>query len=170
MRKAVSWLLVAALWSCANAAHAITIVVGNAPPMLLLLVGSAGAAIPVVTFDLTHSRVGDGTPVTGSPARVRILAIALATPANSRTAILTADSASRPLRSGSHEIPFTHVYWTSSSPDIPSGRFNGTTDQTLASFLNSRIVSAAHTFVYDNDIVPPAGVYTGQVTYTLSMP
>jgi len=163
-----SFLALAAFLLFATAAEAITIVLPDAPrPRIRIQVGGPGGGIDVVTFTVPATNVGDGTPVT-NPTPIEVRVEFRAAPANSRTAVLTANS-STPLSNGVDTIPFTTISWTSSDPDIPSGTFNGGV-QTLMSFLNSRRVTSFHTFTYANDVVVAAGTYTGRVTYTLTAP
>ncbi len=161
-------------------AEAATIVVGNAPTRVRLRVGATGGAIDVVTFSVPAGSVGNGTPVAGTVTasgvcaanNVLIDAEARATPADSRTATLSADS-SMPLSSGADTIPFTEIEWTASgyAPiTIPSGAFSGAAGQVLTSFQNSRRARQCHAFSFRNTQIFGAGTYIGRVTYTLTMP
>ncbi len=146
---------------------AVTIVIGDrTPPRVELRVGSSNR-IDEVRFSLPADAVGTGLVVAGSQS-IRIRAVARARPANSRQAVLSVDS-STPLSNGSDTIPMTQIRWVASDGDIPSGAFTGA-DQVLATFFNSRRVTTTHNFEYINTVIPGAGEYTGQVTYTLSMP
>ena len=107
-------------------------------------------------------------PVGGNPP-VHIIVANRATPANSRTAVLTADS-SVPLLNDSHSVPLTVISWTSSDGEIPSGRYDGSGSQFLLSFTNSQQIRDKLEFFYDNTDILKAGTYEGRVTYTLTMP
>lgn len=96
-------------------------------------------------------------------------------PGSGGTATLGASS-STPLSNGAGgTIPFTQISWTSSgngdtgAESIPGGTFTGGT-QTLATFRGNTWNESCHTFSYGNSMVPPAGTFTGRVTYTLSAP
>lgn len=161
-------LLVTALgW--ATPAEALRFRVINAPPpMLLLSVGSGGSHIDRVSFKIKSNELGNGVPVGGKPP-VHIIVANRATPANSRTAVLTADS-SVPLLNDSHSVPLTVISWTSSDGEIPSGRYDGSGSQFLLSFTNSQQIRDKLEFFYDNTDILKAGTYEGRVTYTLTMP
>ena len=78
------------------------------------------------------------------------------------------------LSSGGDTIPFNSISWVSSGADgsylpITNGRFTGGT-QSLYSASRNTWFEACLTFSYDNDVVPPAGTYTGTVTYSLTAP
>lgn len=139
------------------------------PAELAIRIGSTGSTIDTVVFDIPPGQMGNGTPVAGTPGNILIQLMVRAHPQNSRTATLTVDS-STPLTSSTDNISFTKVSWVATDSDIPSGTFDGTNNQFLTSFLNSRRVWNEHTFSYANDIIVPAGTFTGQVIYTLTMP
>jgi len=143
-------------------------VINAPPPMLLLSIGSGGSHIDRVKFRVTSAELGNGNPVGGKPP-VQIIVANRATPANSRTAVLTVDS-SIPLRNGDHTVPFTVISWTTSDGEIPSGRYDGSGSQFLLSFGNSQLIRDKHEFFYDNTDILRAGTYEGRVTYTLTMP
>jgi hypothetical protein len=78
------------------------------------------------------------------------------------------------LTSGTLTIPFTQISWTSTAlgdptPNIPAGTFTGGT-QALVTIAPNTWVENCHTFSYANTVVRGAGTYTGQVTYTLTVP
>lgn len=142
----------------------ITFVVWKAPPEVRIRVG-AQKGVTTVTHEVPALQVGDSTPITGTPNDVRIEASARPT-----GFIITVDS-SIPLSNGAQTIPFTDISWTAKKGDIPSGRFNGTTAQVIlqANPGNQKIKDQL-TFTYDNTRVVPYGIYTGSVTYTVSVP
>jgi hypothetical protein len=143
--------------------------IGNGPtPRVSLSVGSTGATIDQVSFSVTSGQLGNNQPITGSTP-IRIIVSNRAAPAGTRPATLTADS-SIPLKNGNSELPFNTIRWTAQDNDIPSGAFNGSNNQTLLTFINSRLITDVHQFEYANSVVLEAGVYTGRVTYTLTMP
>jgi hypothetical protein len=76
-----------------------------------------------------------------------------------------------PLSNGSGgSIPLTSISWTSSDGSIPSGSFNGTASQLLASFPSPARITDTHTFTFANDTLYDPGTYNGQITYTWSAP
>ena len=96
---------------------------------------------------------------------------------------------------GTTIIPFSKISWTvsnssgGSAGDIQNGQFNGAVNQQIASFnanatycsfpiiifclgwvYQSNTMSATRlTFTYANDVIYPAGSYTGTVYFTASM-
>lgn len=128
-----------------------------------------GGNISTVTFDVPAASTGNGTPVTGSEAiDIRLVIRAPATAP--LTGFLSVDS-SVPLDNGAGgTIPLTSISWTSSDSSIPSGSFNGTASQLLASFPSAARIEVTHTFTFANDTLYDPGTYNGQITYTWSAP
>jgi hypothetical protein len=154
-------------------AHAEIINIGwGAPDELSIRVGAI-TGVTTVTHDVPITNIGDGTPISGEPTMVVIEASARRAArrdSNRVRFVVTADS-SVPLRNGTDIIPFMDISWISSDGDIPSGRFDGTSDQEILSGTKARyMVIDRLTFSYDNTRYPPAGIYTGSVTYTVSIP
>ena len=144
----------------------------GAPDELSIRVGAV-TGVTTVTHDIPAANIGDGTPITGEPALVVIEASARRVArrdSNRRSFVVTADS-STPLSNGTHTIPFADISWVSADGDIPAGRFDGTTDQEILGATKARyMVIDRLTFSYDNTRYLPAGLYTGSVTYTVSIP
>jgi hypothetical protein len=132
-------------------------------------IGSPGGTINRVTFDVPVANTGDGTPVSGSE-QIDIDLVIRAPAATPLTGFLTVDS-SVPLSNGAGgSIPLTSISWTASDGSIPSGSFNGTSNQLLASFPSSARITETHTFTFANDTLYDPGTYNGQITYTWSAP
>ena len=144
----------------------------GAPSEVRVTVG-ADTGVTTINYEVPAVVSGDGTPISGTPAGVRIQVSARRATAremNQVYYILTADS-SIPLTNGVSTIPFTEISWTAQDGDIPDGRFDGTSSQIILGLTRARWqVSDFHTFTYDNTLALPAGVYTGTVTYTISIP
>jgi hypothetical protein len=155
----------------APVAEAITVILKNkAKPRLSIRVGEKNSKISEVAFAVPATRIGDGTPVTGAPSIFIELRIQ-ASGASPLTGELTADSLSNPLSNADGStIPFSEISWTSRDDDIPSGRFNGTTNQSLVSFPSSGRISDYHTFSYANTAEVEAGIYSGRIIYTWAIP
>lgn len=142
----------------------IKFVAWQAAPEVSIRVG-AKTGVTTVTHDVPAYQVGDGTPITGTPNDVLIEASARPT-----YFMITVDS-STPLSNGVHTIPFTDILWTSKKGDIPSGRFNGTSTQVIVEPTTGiQKVKDRLTFIYENTRVVPYGIYSGTVTYTVSVP
>jgi len=89
---------------------------------------------------------------------------------------LTVTAPANLTNAGGNTIPFSQISWTSSgngdganAQPFPAGAFTGGT-QTLASFPANTWRESCHTFSYANANMVAAGTYSGQVTYTLSVP
>jgi len=130
---------------------------------------SLSIRIGTVTFNVPAASTGNGTPVTGSEAiDIRLVIRAPATAP--LTGFLSVDS-SVPLSNGAGgTIPLTSISWTSSDSSIPSGSFNGSASQLLASYPSAARIEATHTFTFANDTLYDPGTYNGQITYTWSAP
>lgn len=140
----------------------------RATPRITIRVGHPNK-INTVTFDVSGSNPGDGTPIQGSEWVLIRLEIR-ATAANPLTGILSVNSAI-PLNNGAGTtIPTSKISWISGAGTIPSGTYAGISNQTLASFTSSVRAEDRHTFFYANDTVYDSGTYTGQVTYTWFVP
>lgn len=144
----------------------------GAPAEVRIRIGAA-TGITTVTHDVPASMIGDGTPISGTPAGVMIEVSARRATfgewLNTRY-IVTADS-STPLTNGTATIPFSDISWTSQDEDIPSGRFDGTSSQVILGQTRAWTqVRDWHTFTYDNTRNLPPGIYTGAVTYTVAIP
>lgn len=144
----------------------------GAPPELRLQVG-APAGITTIVHNVPATRIGDATPVAGSPNSVLIDAYARMPNiirALMTQFIISVDS-SVPLSNGSRTIPFTDISWTAQHGDIPSGSFQGMPGQVIRGPTSAFFrVRDWHTFYYNNARVIPPGVYAGRVTYTIAMP
>ncbi len=150
-------------------AYGVTIILADrANPRIRIQVGAPGGTVSLVSFTVPAANVGDGTEIQ-DPTAIFVQVEFRASPANSRTATLTADS-SIALNNGLGDlIPFTEVRWETSDADIPPGQFTGGV-QTLLSFMNNRRIENNHTFYYRNTQVYAEGTYDGTITYTLSVP
>lgn len=140
----------------------------NIPSQLFLQVGTAGATVDTITFDVLD------VPGTGSVAGVSsganpVPVRAVSTINAGSTITLTADS-SIALDDGSgNTIPFSEISWAASG-DFLGGRFNDANGQVLRTFTDSSDNNGNYLFAYDNDTQYPAGNYSGTVVYTLSSP
>jgi hypothetical protein len=162
-------LLLAGLAAChAGLASAAVIILNNrGNSSLSIRVG--GGNISTVTFNVPAANSGSGTPITGSQ-QIDIRLVIRAPASNPMTGFLSVDS-SVPLSNGAGDIiPLTSISWTASDGSIPSGSFNGTSNQLLASFPSSARITETHTFTFANDTLYDPGTYNGQITYTWSAP
>lgn len=164
--------LLAGLATCHAGLAAAAVFILNNPgknSSVSIRIGNPGGVISMVTFDVPVASTGDGTPVSGSE-QIEIDLVIRAPASNPVTGFLSVDS-SVPLSNGAGgSIPLTSISWTASEGDIPSGSFNGSASQLLASFPSSANITDTHTFTFANDTLYDPGTYNGQITYTWSAP
>jgi hypothetical protein len=149
-----------------TAAGATTFTVAPGSRAILVQIGTAGATIDTVTFNLTAGNVGNGTPIVGTPG---ILVNVAARDTVTRTVQLVADS-STPLSNGAATLSFTSISWTASDGDIPAGTFSGAAGQLIVQFPTNFQLFNTHTFRYANSQILQPGTYAGRVRYTITMP
>ncbi len=174
--KRLVWLALLA----AGGAVAGTSVIANGAAEVYAGAGWSDGTTDTVQFTVPGANVGDASAIAGlengTRANTLIDASARAPAANTRTAVWTVDSSLpltciTPATCGSTTISLTRFRWTvAGGAEIAAGAFNGTANQSLGSFRNSRYVSVHKTFFYLNDVIVPAGRYAGRVVYTVSMP
>jgi hypothetical protein len=162
-------LLLTGLAAC-HTSHAIAAVFtlnGNGNESLSIRIG--GGNISTVTFNVPAASTGNGTPVSGSQ-QIDIRLVIRAPASRPMTGFLTVDSSVPLSNAAGGTIPLTSISWTASDGSIPSGSFNGTSSQLLASFPSSARIDETHTFTFANDALYDPGTYNGQITYTWSAP
>lgn len=174
--KRIAWLAA----FVAGSGWAGTSVIANGAAEVFAGAGWSDLSIDTVQFTVPGANVGDGSAIAGLENGSRtdslIDASARAPVGNSRTAVWTVDSSApltciTPATCGSTTIPLSRFRWTvAGGSEIANGAFTGATNQALGSFRNSRYVSVTKTFFYLNDVIVPAGRYSGRVVYTVSMP
>ncbi|MBW2040256.1 MAG: hypothetical protein JRI46_11840 [Deltaproteobacteria bacterium] len=137
------------------------------PTLLHLRVGSAGAVVDTITFNVTDVPGTGAVQSTSSGGNLVPVHVRAFVPAGS-TITLSADS-STPLSDRGNSIPFSEISWVATD-DFNSGRFNDTANQQLNQFTGSNHKQGTYTFYYDNDRYYPGGTYRGTAIYTLSSP
>ena len=138
----------------------------NIPPILFLQVGTLGATIDRITFDVNQLPPTAIPGVSSGANPVPVAATGLVSAGSTIT--LTADS-SAPLTDGTDSIPFTEISW-SATGDFSGGTFSGAAGHMVDQFTGSGDYTGTYTFSYANSIPRPSSIYDGQVTYTLSSP
>ena len=136
------------------------------PSILYLQVGSTGATIDTISFDVV-TPVGTAVEGYSSGAYPVPVRAAILVPGNQR-AELSADSHT-PLTNGVQTISFNHIDMTATGA-FSSRNFNSQPSQHLDFFRGSGNNLGAYRFFYDNNAAQPSGIYTGRVTFTLSSP
>jgi hypothetical protein len=137
------------------------------------LFGPPSSQVDEVSFPIPPGvSTGDGTPIVGTP----VIPIAfLGYSGGNRANYQVTMSATGRLSNGAGgEISFSEISWATQDGDIPGGVFS---DIPVSQFLQqynfrgnrSRGVVDYLTFSYANTTVPPAGTYTGRITYTITL-
>lgn len=142
----------------------------NIPRFIRFQVGSAGATIDQVVFDVAAANVGDGTDVAATTNGT--LAVSLT--GNVGTISLDATTTAA-LTDGPDTISWAEILTSSSDAalDVPAIVDAGTGGaEAITANVGTRVVArtADWTFGYDNSAVYGAGTYTGRVTFTAANP
>lgn len=140
------------------------------PRFISFQVGSTGATIDEVVFNVPAANIGDGSDIAATTNGT--LAVDLLSNAGAIDVTATTGGA---LSNGSSTISWSEILTTSSNaaldvPAIPDGATGAAT--TVAVNVGTQIVdhTANWTFDYSNTNVVGAGTYTGQVTFTAAAP
>jgi hypothetical protein len=156
------------------------------PRFLFFRVGTAGAAVNLLNFDLTGLPVGNSAPVaaTGGTA-LGGTALDVEVRGNNGQVTITATNSSGGLGLGTGvaadgRISYSQIATPSSSPQLPPPVLTNAGGTTATPALNSALVTqrlAVWSYSYLNTTVPSSGTYGGvtaarggRVFYTASMP
>lgn len=186
-------VVVASVLACSQAGAVFTFLPYANPRFIQLQVGSAGATINNVTFNVMGSNTSPnpfpvqgipsvGTPATAPAGGVRVRMRGQWNSGNQRLT-LSVDSAAGlacvgATGCGSTVIPFNTISWVAHEKvnftafDIQNGSFNGSATQQLANFtVSGASIEMANTliFTYNNATLYPAGSYLGRVVFTASI-
>lgn len=142
----------------------------NVPRFIRFQVGSNGAGIDEVVFNVAAANVGDGSDVaatTNGTLPVTLLG-------NVGTISLDATTTAE-LTDGTDDISWSEILTSSSDAglDVPAIIDAGTgAAESITANVGTRIVnrSADWTFQYSNSNLVAAGTYTGRVTFTAANP
>lgn len=168
--------------------HQVTI-----PQILFFRIGSVGATVDQVEFDLTQSfgATGNNQAYTGGPAVLGSSSAINATNNGQLDVFLVSNIApidisytvsdANGLSDGAgHHISYDQITTVSADAGLPApvlnnaGAIAGSVNATSVNgnSFNGRVANYVTTWTYSyrNDTVPVAGVYTGRVTYTASAP
>lgn len=146
------------------------------PKFLGLQVGSLLTTVDQVTFAPTATDLLNGSAVAGTGGNLGGGAVTARVRGNNGNVSLTANTAAALSNGGGDTIPWTQITTASSNagglpaPTLVTG-LSGSVAVT-ANLAGGRVTdqSANWTYSFLNSTVAPVGTYTGQVTYTASMP
>jgi hypothetical protein len=138
------------------------------PQFISFRVGTAGATVDLVHFDMTSTpaNVGNGTDVARTNAGGAAIPVALIS--NGGNATVAAVGSGTGLTDGTNTIAWTEIDGSSDNALLGVPAVGGSVALTATAGVINR--TANWTFTYDNTNVVGAGVYNGQVTYTASNP
>ncbi|MCI0399897.1 MAG: hypothetical protein L0Z68_01135 [Gammaproteobacteria bacterium] len=151
------------------------------PRFLNFRVGSTGATINLVDFNVPDTNVGDGTNVAGTGGDIGGGVVTAAVRSNAGQVTITEsnNSGGAGLSNGAGAtIPYTEILTATNDGNLPAPTLSNAGGNTSAPVLNSGNVtnrSAQWTYTYDNTAVYDSGTYGtsangGRVTYTASTP
>jgi hypothetical protein len=133
----------------------------NIPTLLSLQIGSSGAVVDTVTFQITGP--SSRTPVVKSNVYPPFGMSSNTT----RGIVLVADS-SGGLKSGDKIIPVSNICWKGTGDLSGSeGCFDGSPTQRIKSFSGKGNWRGGFVFEYRSSQIYPPGNYTGTISYTL---
>jgi hypothetical protein len=149
------------------------------PGFLLFKVGSAGATVDTITFDMTNCvtggtcEVGDSTAFTsgaGGDSGGSGASVALFSNAGAITITESNDTGGSGLVDGGNSISLDEITAVSDngSLDTPTLSDSGgnTSSPALNGGSNVTVQNAVWTYSYDNNTVPDPGTYNVEITYT----
>jgi len=139
------------------------------PQILFLRIGSSGATVDTVGFDVKDVPENQSTVDGDNSPEVRVGAIV----ANNATVTLSADSSKEMVGSGTGtKMPFSTISCTGSGnfSSVSDLAFDGTASQQIWQGTGRGFRSGTFSYTYANSYDYPPDTYDGQVTYTLSSP
>jgi len=146
------------------------------PKFLTLQVGSAGATIDTITFAPTATDLINLTAVDGTGGNSGASGVTTVVRGNNGTVSLSANTTAALSNGSGGFIDWTQITTDSSNsaglpaPILVNGV--GASVPVVANNAGGRVTNQTATWTYQfvNSVVAPQGTYTGQVTYTASMP
>jgi hypothetical protein len=152
------------------------------PGFLLFRVGSAGATVDTISFDMTSCvtagtcSVGDGTAFTsgagGDAAGGSGASVSLFSNAGAITITETNNTSGNGLVDGGNSISLAEITAVSNNNSLdtptPSNTGGNVSSPALNGGSNVTAQTAVWTYSYDNTTVPDAGDYAVEITYTAS--
>jgi hypothetical protein len=153
------------------------------PRFLQFQVGTAGATINAISFNVAAANVGSGTAQTGTGGNLGSGVVTVNIRANAGQVTITPsnNSGGTGLRNGvaGQTISYTQILTTSSdAANVPAPTLSNAGGAAVTPALSAGTVTnrtATWTYTYANTTVPSAGTYGtaangGRVTYTASTP
>ena len=146
------------------------------PKFIIFRVGTAGAGnIDTVLFDPAATDVANATAGFGATGGTGDLAVSIISNGGSVTLQATNNGAGNGLSDGgTNYISYAQINTANSAGSITPPTLSDAGSNTVTVTPTTGVVTIRNdtwTYTYDNPATPPApGTYTGQVTYTASVP
>ncbi len=139
------------------------------PKFVSLRVGSAGATINTIAFSPAAADVGNNVAQAGTGGDLTGGKVSVRVSGNNGNITLSATPGAANLLSGTDTIPWTQITVTAAGgapahPAVPGNVVLNATNKVV------NIAAGDWTYAYANSTVVAAGSYTGQITYTASVP
>ena len=135
-----------------------------------------GTVQPMTTNSTATQSYWDGYTYCSVPGQLYIGGFYRTTGAATAAAQVIANVPAALADAAGDTIPFSKIRWTSSgngdsgAEPFPAGTFVNGGVQNVGSMSSNTWNESCWTFSYLNNTVPPAGIFTGVVRYTLSAP
>jgi hypothetical protein len=150
----------------------------TSPRFLSLRVGTAGAPIDLVSFDVPAANVGDATAIAGTGGDLGAGSVTARVLGNGGNVTLQATTAGALGNGSAGSIDWARITTASSNPSLPAPVLaNGASAGVAVAAANGVVnQTATWTYSYANTDVVEAGTYGGvnannsRVTYTASLP
>lgn len=139
------------------------------PKFVSLRVGSAGNTIDTITFSPSATVVGNGVSQAGTGGDLANGTVTVRVAGNNGDITLGATAGAN-LVSGTDTIPWSEITVTPAGGAPAHPAVNGGTVTLGATNKVVNITAGDWTYAYANTNVVAAGTYTGQVTYTATVP
>lgn len=148
------------------------------PRFLSLRVGTAGAPVDLVNFNVPAANVGNATPVAGTGGNLGSGAVTATVLGNGGNVTLQATTGGPIGNGGAGSLNWSQITTASSNPSLPAPVLANGASAGVAVAATSGVVNqtATWTYSYANTDVIEAGTYGGvntnnsRVTYTAALP
>lgn len=151
----------------AQAAH---ISVVGPPPQLHIAVGTLGATVDTISFNVPSGSEGNSTPIAGSATLLIEVAVRRGGAQGTTVNVSVAHSADMNTSpAGPTPIPMSEISWTSTAQVFGADtNFSGTGQQLLSFTAPTGLTRREDTwtFSYANTTTPVGGTYTATVTFS----
>ncbi len=134
-----------------------------------------GVAQAMTTNSTQSTSFFDGYAFCNAPTQLYIGGYYRTTGNGTNTGVVTATLPASLTDAAGDTIKFSQISWTTGgngdtgAEPFPAGSFTSTS-LTVGTIAQNQWAESCWTFSYANSVVPPAGTYTGRVTYTLTAP